>query len=630
MRQGNGPAEISRHMQAVAEALLGSPNRAHSKPDQLRYGTNGSLAVNLRDGVFYDHESAEGGGVLDLIARETGLNASGAIEWMRDQLSIEIENADKLSQIVATYDYIDEGGETLFQVVRLSPKTFRQRRPNPAKDDGWEWSVKGVRQVPYQLPDLLEAISTDRPVFIVEGEKDVGRLAALGLVATCNAGGAGKWSDKLAASFDNAHVVILPDNDQPGSAHAVRVAESLRQVAESIRVVELPDLPAKGDVSDWLRQGGTVEALNTLIDQTPDWRDRPPPMPDGFLAFADIGLASSTEWMVRNLVPASGMSVMFGEPGCGKSFLALDLSLHVATGTPWFGAPVAAGGVVYVAAEGQGGFRKRVIAFRNAHDAPAETPFALLPETIDLRDDKADASRIIAAAVGLSGRWRTPIKLIVIDTLARVLGGGDENVAGDMGALIRNIDCIEKETGAHVLVVHHKPKDGQRTPRGHSSLMGAADAAFEIEAYDGGLKALTVAKQKDGEAEGKLAFSLSQVILGTDEDGAEISTCIVSAEDAPLGESRHAWQPTGATAIALKALDEAIATAGQPSPGGHVPNRVQVVPLSVWREYAYAMGIAETDTSEANRKAFKRAREKLLEQGFIGQWQALIWRTGHV
>ncbi|MEX0977795.1 MAG: hypothetical protein WDZ48_03025, partial [Pirellulales bacterium] len=93
-------------------------------------------------------------------------------------------------QIVATYDYRDERGDLLFQVVRYEPKDFKQRRPKPG--GGWVWSVKGVRVVPYRLPELLA--QPDEPVFVVEGEKDVDNLGRIGVLATCNAGGAGKWT----------------------------------------------------------------------------------------------------------------------------------------------------------------------------------------------------------------------------------------------------------------------------------------------------------------------------------------------------------------------------------------------------------------------------------------------------
>ena len=170
-------------------------------------------------------------------------------------------------RIVATYDYRDEAGQLLFQVVRHEPKDFRQRRPKPG--GGWDWSIKGVRAIPYRLPELLAEPA--RPVFVVEGEKDVDHLASIKVLATCNAGGAGKWTAEHAQHLRGRLVVILPDNDEPGQKHAQQVAATLQGIAEAMRIVKLPNLPPKGDVSDWIAAGGTKDELIRLIDATPDW-----------------------------------------------------------------------------------------------------------------------------------------------------------------------------------------------------------------------------------------------------------------------------------------------------------------------------------------------------------------------
>ncbi|MBX3426609.1 MAG: DUF3987 domain-containing protein [Pirellulales bacterium] len=171
------------------------------------------------------------------------------------------------SRIVAEYDYRDEAGELLFQVVRYEPKDFRQRRPKPG--GGWDWSVKGVRAVPYRLPELLA--EPTRPVVVVEGEKDADNLARIGVLATCNAGGAGKWTAEHAAFLRGRRVVVLADNDEPGRAHAQQVAKSLAGIAASVRMVELPGLPPKGDASDWLAAGGTRDDLKRLAEAAPEW-----------------------------------------------------------------------------------------------------------------------------------------------------------------------------------------------------------------------------------------------------------------------------------------------------------------------------------------------------------------------
>jgi putative DNA primase/helicase len=163
--------------------------------------------------------------------------------------------------IAKVYDYTDEAGCVLFQAVRYEPKGFAQRRPNG--NGGLTYSLDGVRRVPYRLPELIEAVANGNPVFVVEGEKDVEALRALNIPATCNPMGAGKWRDEYSEHFKHATVYILPDNDDAGRAHAQDVFWSL-DGAKSVRIVEVPNLPDRGDASDWLKAGGTAEQLYKL------------------------------------------------------------------------------------------------------------------------------------------------------------------------------------------------------------------------------------------------------------------------------------------------------------------------------------------------------------------------------
>jgi hypothetical protein len=176
-------------------------------------------------------------------------------------------------RIVAKYDYQDESGELVFQVCRFEPKDFRQR--SPLADGAWSWSVKGTKIVPFRLPELL-AKPTEL-VFACEGERDVLAINQIGLLATCNAGGALKWKSDHAKFFTGRDVVILPDNDSPGRQHGEQVARSLVGIAKSIKVVELPGLKEKGDVSDWIAGGGTKEQLMALVAATAEWKPEPKP-----------------------------------------------------------------------------------------------------------------------------------------------------------------------------------------------------------------------------------------------------------------------------------------------------------------------------------------------------------------
>ncbi|WP_236571682.1 phage/plasmid primase, P4 family [Rhodovarius lipocyclicus] len=255
----------------VARQLLGEPNKQLSSRDEMRFGSRGSLVVRLHGqaaGTWFDHEANRGGGVLDLVQWKLDLDKAAAVEWLNGPQKAQPEKRQqshgggaRLGKLVAAYDYISADGELLFQVTRHDPKDFRQRRPDGK--GGWLWGVKGVELVPYRLPELLAA-PTDVPVFIVEGEKDVDRLRGLGLVATCNPGGAGKWRASFARWLKGRHIIILPDNDQAGRDHAAAVAQTAG--AQSVRIIDLPDLPPKGDVSDWVTAGGTTEALMKLAD----------------------------------------------------------------------------------------------------------------------------------------------------------------------------------------------------------------------------------------------------------------------------------------------------------------------------------------------------------------------------
>ena len=181
------------------------------------------------------------------------------------------QHGSSKSEIVTTYDYRNEDGDLLYQVCRMIPKDFRQRRPKPG--GGWEWKIGNVRRVLYRLPQLLAADLT-AIIFVVEGEKDVEALVQHGLVATCNAGGADsgkgeKWLREFNEFFRGRRVAILPDEDTAGRKHAQHVVSGLHGIAAEIKVVELPG--SGKDVSDYLDAGGTVEELLKLVEVAPVW-----------------------------------------------------------------------------------------------------------------------------------------------------------------------------------------------------------------------------------------------------------------------------------------------------------------------------------------------------------------------
>ena len=214
-----------------------------------------SARYNSEKEVWHCDACKSGGGYVDLCKR----------------LGVPLPE-DRSSQGQTTYDYRDAAGELAFQVVRTSSKGFRQRRPDG--QGGWLWNLKGVDRVLYRLPSVLAAVKDGKSIWIAEGEKDADNLVALGLPATTNSGGAGKWQKSYGATLRGARIAILPDNDKAGREHAQKVATALHGVAAEIKILELPDLPEKGDVSDWINaqrksgktQGEIREALEKLAE----------------------------------------------------------------------------------------------------------------------------------------------------------------------------------------------------------------------------------------------------------------------------------------------------------------------------------------------------------------------------
>lgn len=228
----------------------------------------------------------------------------------------------------AIYSYRALDGTVLYQVVRMLGKQFRQRRPDPINVGRWLWDTKGVSLVLYHLPEVKQAVTLHQPIYIVEGEKDVETLRALGLVATCNRGGAGKWEDSYTAALDNADVLVLPDNDQPGKDHAALVAARLRGTVRSLSIVVLPDLPERGDVSDWLQQGHTLKELQALTAKTPPTITRPRLI---LKRFSEIE-PEEVSWLWHPYIPLKKLTILEGDPGQGKTFLMLALAAAVTQG----------------------------------------------------------------------------------------------------------------------------------------------------------------------------------------------------------------------------------------------------------------------------------------------------------
>ena len=272
------------NLQTLAKALGGDVNGSQVlAPGPGHSAIDRSLSVKLDSSApdgFVTHSFAGDDPIIcrDHVRAKAGLepfkpNGGGrqrasddAIERaLMAAVAKQSRNGKPKGRIVAKYDYTDGDGTLLYQVLRLEPKSFRQRRPDG--NGGWIWQLD-ERRVIYRWPDLLKY--PDATVFVCEGEKDADRVASLGHCATTVA--AGKWTEECVQALAGHDVIILEDNDQPGRDKALTAAQALYGRAKTIRIVSLPNLPDKGDVSDWLdADPRRAEKLADLCFDVAEW-----------------------------------------------------------------------------------------------------------------------------------------------------------------------------------------------------------------------------------------------------------------------------------------------------------------------------------------------------------------------
>jgi hypothetical protein len=437
------------------------PSHRDSKPSlNVREGRDGRVLLHCYAGCSVaDITKAMNLNVADLFQRRNGSQ-----------------------RVAARYAYVDTAGNLLYEVVRLEPKTFRQRSPDGR--GGWRWGLNGVGPVLYRLPQVLRAVAAGEPVFAVEGERDADRLSELGLTATTNPMGAGKWRDAYSETLRGARVVILPDNDNPGREHATQVAQSLRANVASVKVVKLPGLPEKGDVSDWLDRGGSVEDLLRMAREAPEWRPSPRQrvaasgQPE-IIAAADLMAEDlpPVQWVVPGILP-EGVTLLAAKPKLGKTWMALGLSVAVANGGMALGSRrVEQGDVLFLALEdNRRRLRKRLGMLLSGGQAPKG--FYIATSWPRLGDGGAE----------LLDKWcgdHPAVRLLVVDTLARIRPRHrSDNLYREDYSALQELLPVVAEHGIAALVVHHTRKAGADDPldeiSGSTGLTAGVDGAMVL------------------------------------------------------------------------------------------------------------------------------------------------------
>lgn len=533
-----------RRLHFVAVDLDARPAQGRTKDDVRRTAT--ALADDMLADVTATYAVDTGGGyqVLWQLAEPLPAEAAEAVEAQGRGLALTLDadatqNVDRILRLPGTLN------------IPTAKKAAAGRKPAPA-------TLLLAEGEPVPL-DALRAIA--QPVHTAPGDAGRGaydgplqwppphdRLEDLpgGLLAKLEA--LRQRDATFAARFDNGDTTGLQDQSRDGLDMSI-IARMKRAGFSADETLQVSWLCEHGKVQDmderyFRRTFGhtTAEPLapaaEDFDDVEPPPGDEPAPKPKRpplhFDLYASAAEVTSQPYLIKGLLDQGAMSVIYGESNTGKTFLAMDIAHAVASGRDWMGRRTVGGGVLYIAAEAGRSARRRLAALqRHYNDREASVHLALVACPVDLLNANADTPRIIDMVKEAEAAMGVPVRLIVIDTLSRAIAGGNENGPEDMGAFVRNVDRIRSASGAHIAVVHHSGKDRARGARGHSLLRAATDTELEVEvqggagAGNGAARTVTAKKQRDMDMGAPVAFGLQRIVLGVDDDGDEVSSCVV-------------------------------------------------------------------------------------------------------
>lgn len=571
------------------------------------------------------------------------------------------------------WQYQDEDRQTVFVKQRYkvgeAGKTYRLYKVDA---DGRRHSSLGdARIVPYNLPQLLDAKTAGRNIFLVEGEKAADAITSIGMIATTAHTGAGSWPEAITEYFAGAQVIILPDNDVPGWQYAHKAAAAILPIAKSVKVVDLGLQGQGDDAYEFIEAGAGREKLVALVkaaqiitsvDQvTMPERLNPiinevqtatPPAEDIAKEFEsepaptiptkptkqiniehwDSIQDEPVKWMIDKVLPVGSFSALFGPPGSFKSFIALDIAEAIATGRTWMGNEVSEqGAVLYLCGEGFGGVGARIKACKQHHQTVDGAPIYVIRHQLNLRSSVEDFNGLMLAVEHLVIDTGINFKLIIIDTLARAFGGGDENSASDMMQFVVTCGHIQKIVqDAALMLLHHSGKDSSRGMRGSSALLGAVDSELELIRFEDSMSGIIrIAKQKDGEDGTRIGFEMVSVELappaGSLQIGDPITSLAVQASD--YNESANGGKGNAGAGknqrLEMSCLETVVKSKGSLK---YIDGLQRMtVDLEDWRqELRSRMGIDEAGDGKF-KTAWSRAKKRLVESKEGGIKDRLVW-----
>lgn len=488
---------------------------------------------------------------LDLIGslRDAGLWPEAPDRKVMPQLA-------PTNPVVTRHPYYDQNGQLVAIHVRKDFGGGRKSMPWELPDG--RLSANGdinTADLPlYGLANVLERL--DKAVILVEGEKAADAAMAEGLVAVSLSGGANQPDFGTALeSLRGRDVLLWPDNDRPGLELMLRVESQLKGIAARIQWLSVPNLPLKGDAADYFADDRTLEELRQyVVQQVPLQLEEPVLKPRRFklLSAAELKNRPDPEWLVDNIIQRDTLALIVGAQETFKSFVALDLAMSIAEGLAWQGHICKQGPAVYVSAEGGSGLGLRVCAWELARDTLIQHCFFLPDQAPQFLDGRADGD-IEELLLSLSDMPSQP-SFIVVDTLARVMVGHDENSVEHMGMLIATADRVRQSTGATVAFVHHNNRQG--SARGSSSLLGAVHTILDCSRdTNSPFVVVKCGKQKDAEHFQTMLLESRQIDLGiSPESGLPRTSLVLDSRGSTLFQDDTIPRIAPASRVLLEVL----------------------------------------------------------------------------
>ena len=485
--------------------LLGEPTV--KKPNEWRYGNKGSLVFKPDAGTWFDFENDTGGGIAELI-RYTGhdvkdflkrygydgtppddsllplINSSGGVKSSKkDKFYTDKEMWELKAQSVISLRYPDN-----FTVMRFpTSHPIKQKYAPFTKVDDNKWCMKRPSG---SMPIYFENKYPDKPILVNEGEKATVACEQIykGDAVTWH-GGVNAWDKSDWSPIYGREVYIFPDNDKAGFECAEKIQKHLKKNGCKVKVVQPPEnFNEKDDLYDALERGdfANSEAFESYIENNIRY------IPNNefeLLSYDEMEANDRPpEWLIDKIAEKETVVSIYAEPKAGKSFIGISMMLSIATGLDWYGHKTKESGVLYFCGEGEKSIFKRILAWEDHFNKSLkDAKFRVSNRPARILDDE-DYEDILEKSHDAKKQFGK-LGLIIIDTLQRNFGGGDENSTSDMNNFIGRIDRLKFETGACIMLIHHTghagaKSNGMRRGRGSSVLPASVDAEFYIERKD--------------------------------------------------------------------------------------------------------------------------------------------------